>query len=71
MTVDPIVRIAFAAAIVDLFWVAVCIAVLGFLAILMVPELPLRARGHAEPVAEPGEAFIEPDEAPVRTPAEA
>ncbi len=57
VTVDPLVRAAFAAAIVDLFWVAVCIAVIGFLAILLVPELPLRARGHMEPVAEPGESF--------------
>jgi MFS family permease len=71
VAVDPLVKTAFAAAIVDLFWVAVWIAVLGFLAILMVPELPLRSRGHAEPVAEPGEEFLEEEAPPAPTVAEA
>ena len=63
VVVDPGLKIAFSHAIVDLFWVASGISVLGLIAILLIPELPLRARGHVEPVAEPGEEFVpEPDE---------
>jgi hypothetical protein len=61
-SVDPTLKIAFSAAIVDLFWVAEAIAVLGLIAILLTPELPLASRHHPEPVAEPGEEFIKPDE---------
>ncbi len=55
VVVDPALRSAFSAAIVDLFWVAGAIGVLGMIAILMIPELPLRRHMHVEPVAEPGE----------------
>lgn len=57
VTVDPILRIAFSQAIVDLIWVGAGIAAIGFVAVLLVPELPLRGRGHMEPVAEPGEGY--------------
>ena len=55
VTVDPALKAAFSAAIVDLFWVGGAIGALGLLAILMIPELPMRRTMHAEPVAEPGE----------------
>ncbi len=55
LTVDPVLMLAFARAIVDLFWVGAGLAVIGLVLILLLPELPLRQRGHAEPVAEPGE----------------
>lgn len=62
IAVDPIVRIAFSAAMVQVFWVGLAIAVVGLLAVLFVPELPLRARAPgqqmAEPVAEPGEGAV-------------
>ena len=60
VTVDPILRIAFSQAIVDLIWVGAGIAAVGFVAVLLVPELPLRGRGHMEPVAEPGEGYDVP-----------
>ncbi len=65
IVVDPNLKLAFSAAIVDLFWVAGAIAVLGLVAILLTPEIPLSSRRHAapEPVAEPGEEFLKPDEA--------
>jgi EmrB/QacA subfamily drug resistance transporter len=69
VVVDPALRTAFSRAIVDLFWVGGAIALVGFVAILLIPELPLRARGHAEPVAEPGEGMEEQGPAPA--PAEA
>jgi len=59
VAVDPVLKIAFSRAIVDLFWVGGGIAVIGLIIILMIPELPLRARGHVEPVAEPGEEYVE------------
>ena len=55
VVVDPALKAAFSAAIVDLFWVAGAIGVLGMIAILLIPELPLRRHMHVEPVAEPGE----------------
>jgi EmrB/QacA subfamily drug resistance transporter len=59
VTVDPFVRTAFSTAMVEVFWVGLGIAVLGLIAVLFVPELPLRSRlpaqQEAEPVAEPGE----------------
>ncbi len=62
VVVDPLVRTAFSAAMVDAFYVGLGIAVLGLIAVLFVPELPLRSRmpGQqvAEPVAEPGEGAV-------------
>jgi EmrB/QacA subfamily drug resistance transporter len=61
VAIDPFVRTAFSSAMVDVFYVGLIIAVLGLIAVLFVPELPLRSRGpgepklHPEPVAEPGE----------------
>ena len=55
IAVDPLLKLAFSRAIVDLFWVGGGIAVIGFITILMLPELPLRRHRHPEPVAEPGE----------------
>jgi len=63
VAVDPLLKTAFSRAIVDLFWVGGGVAVLGLLAILMVPELPLRSRHHPEPVAEPGEEYLKEEEA--------
>jgi MFS family permease len=63
IAVDPALRIAFSRAIVDLFWVGGAIAVLGFIAIVLIPEVPLRAHHHPpEPVAEPGEQFVGEEE---------
>lgn len=65
VVVDPFVRTAFSNAMVDVFYVGLGIAIVGFIAVLLVPELPLRGRGpeapkpHAEPVAEPGEGATE------------
>jgi EmrB/QacA subfamily drug resistance transporter len=60
VAVDPLLKLAFSRAIVDLFWVGGAIAVVGFVAILMLPELPLRRHRYAaEPVAEPGEGMGE------------
>jgi len=54
--VDPLLRLAFSRAIVDLFWVGGAIGLIGLILVLLLPELPLRQhRGHPEPVAEPGE----------------
>ena len=61
---DPLLKTAFSRAIVDLFWVGGGVALLGLIAIIMVPELPLRSRHHDEPVAEPGEQYIKEEEAP-------
>ncbi len=68
VAVDPVLKIAFSRAIVDLFWVAGGIGLLGLLFVVMIPELPLVRRGHAEPVAEPGEEYLEEGQA---APAEA
>jgi EmrB/QacA subfamily drug resistance transporter len=69
VAVDPALKLAFSAAIVDLFWVGLAIAVLGFVAILLIPDLQLRSHHHPEPVAEPGEEFLQ--EPPDREPAKA
>ncbi len=62
--VDPLVRTAFSRAIVDLFWAAGAIALIGLVLIVLLPELPLRQhRGRSEPVAEPGEGEGETAEA--------
>jgi hypothetical protein len=51
---------------VAVFWCGVAIATLGLLAILMIPELPMRGRVVApEPVAEPGEGSVEGEMEPV------
>ena len=63
VVVDPILKIAFSRAIVDLFWVAGGVALVGLIFILLIPELPLLAHGHVEPVAEPGEEFLRESEA--------
>ena len=55
LAVDPLLRIAFSRAIVDLFWVGGVIALVGLVLIAFLPELPLRAHRRDEPVAEPGE----------------
>ncbi len=57
--VDPLLRTAFSRAIVDLFWAAGAIAVIGLILILLLPELPLRRHTRPEPVAEPGEGVEE------------
>jgi EmrB/QacA subfamily drug resistance transporter len=59
--IDPAVREAFSAAMVQVIYTGLGLAVLGLVAILFIPEIPLRAtlpgqqKPHAEPVAEPGE----------------
>jgi len=59
--VDPAIRAAFSAAMVDVIYTGLAIAALGLVAILFIPEIPLRTTmpghqpPHAEPVAEPGE----------------
>ncbi len=61
VAVDPAVRAAFSAAMVDVINTGLVIAVLGLVAILFIPEIPLRQTmpgqqpPHAEPVPEPGE----------------
>ena len=56
VTVDPIVSAAFASSMTTLFEAALVVVVLGLLAILAIPNVPLRKHHvHAEPVAEPGE----------------
>jgi EmrB/QacA subfamily drug resistance transporter len=69
IAVGPTLRIAFSSAIVDLFWVALGVAVLALIAIVLIPDLPLRSHHHPEPVAEPGEEFLE--EPPSEDPAPA
>jgi EmrB/QacA subfamily drug resistance transporter len=61
IAVDPLLKTAFSRAIVDLFWVGLAIAVIGFIAIVLIPELPLRSHHHVEPVAEPGEELLDED----------
>ena len=58
-TVAPVVRTAFTHGMIAVFWCGVAIAVVGLLAILLIPELPMRGRPvHPEPVAEPGEGAV-------------
>ncbi len=61
---DPLLRIAFSRAIVDLFWVGAALAVVGLALVLALPELPLRQHHRPEPVAEPGEGEGERDPGP-------
>jgi EmrB/QacA subfamily drug resistance transporter len=62
VAVDPLVRGAFSTAMAHVFLAGMVIAILGLVAILFIPELPLRARlpgqQRAEPVAEPGEGAV-------------
>jgi MFS family permease len=56
VTVDPIVRAAFAASMTTLFEAALAVVVLGLIAIIAIPHVELRKHHvHAEPVPEPGE----------------
>lgn len=56
VTVDPIVRAAFAASMTSLFQAALVVVVLALIAIIAIPHVELRKHhAHAEPVAEPGE----------------
>ena len=71
VVVDPLLKAAFSASIVDLFWVASGIALLGLIAILLIPELPLRGRVHTEAVAEPGEEYLDQGAEDEEAPAEA
>jgi MFS family permease len=64
--VAPATRAAFTHGMVSVFWCGVAIAILGLLAILMIPELPMRGRiAPPEPVAEPGEGAVEGEMEPV------
>jgi MFS family permease len=62
VALDPLVREAFAGAMADVFMAGLVIAALGLVAVLFVPELPLRSRlpgqQKAEPIAEPGEGAV-------------
>jgi EmrB/QacA subfamily drug resistance transporter len=52
----PAMKTALTHGMVQIFWCGVAIAVFGLLAIVLIPELPMRGRPvHPEPVAEPGE----------------
>jgi EmrB/QacA subfamily drug resistance transporter len=56
ITVDPLVRAAFAVAMTNLFEASLVVVVLALLAILAIPHVELRkSHVHAEAVAEPGE----------------
>ncbi|MDB5460187.1 MAG: Arabinose efflux permease family protein, partial [Caulobacteraceae bacterium] len=56
IVVDPIVKAAFSVAMSEVFLAALAVVALGLLAILAIPNVPLRKHHvHAEPVAEPGE----------------
>ena len=58
VVVDPIVKAAFGMSMTTLFDAALAVVVLGLLAILAIPNIPLRQHHvHAEPVAEPGEGM--------------
>jgi hypothetical protein len=56
IVVDPIVRAAFTVSMASLFQAALGVVILGLIAVLAIPNIPLRkTHVHAEPVAEPGE----------------
>jgi EmrB/QacA subfamily drug resistance transporter len=56
----PATRAAFTQGMVSVFWCGVGIAVLGLMAIGLIPELPMRGRAAPpEPVAEPGEGAVQ------------
>jgi MFS family permease len=60
VTVDPIVRGAFVAAMTNLFEAALVVVALGLVAIIAIPHVELRKHHvHPEPVAEPGEGALE------------
>ena len=61
--ISPAVRGAFSAAIGDVFYAGLGVTAIGICLILLLPEVPMtQGRGHAEPVAEPGEGYLTPDE---------
>ena len=54
--VDPVVKAAFSSSMTTLFEAALVVVALGLMAILAIPNIPLKKHHvHAEPVAEPGE----------------
>jgi hypothetical protein len=54
--VDPLVKAAFSSAMTGLFAAAFIVVLLGLIAVIAIPNVPLRkAHLHVEPVAEPGE----------------
>jgi EmrB/QacA subfamily drug resistance transporter len=56
VVVDPVVKAAFGASMTSLFLAALVVVTLGLIAIIAIPNVPLRKHHvHAEPVAEPGE----------------
>jgi EmrB/QacA subfamily drug resistance transporter len=56
ITVDPLVRGAFAVAMTNLFEASLVVVILALLAILAIPQVELRkSHVHAEAVPEPGE----------------
>jgi EmrB/QacA subfamily drug resistance transporter len=56
INVNPLVRAAFGNSMTTLFLTALAVVILGLLAILAIPNMPLRGRTvHPEPMAEPGE----------------
>jgi hypothetical protein len=64
LVVDPLVRLGFSRAMIDLLWVGVAIGVLGLVMILFIPVIPLKTHAQPEPVAEPGEGYERPQEEP-------
>jgi EmrB/QacA subfamily drug resistance transporter len=63
--VAPATRAAFTHGMISIFWCGVAIAVLGLIAIALIPELPMRGRAAPpEPVAEPGEGVADGGMAP-------
>jgi hypothetical protein len=60
--IDPAVKMAFGAAMSDLFTASLIVVLIGAALIVPIPEVPLRRRVHPEPVAEPGEEFCPPGE---------
>ena len=56
VVVDPIVKAAFSVSMASLFQGALVVVTLGLIAVLFIPNIPLRkTHVHAEPVSEPGE----------------
>ena len=53
--VDPLVKAAFSSAMTGLFAAAFIVVLLGLIAVIAIPNVPLRKAHEPEPVAEPGE----------------
>jgi MFS family permease len=62
LAVDPLVKLGFSNAMIDVLWVGAGIGVLGLVMILFIPVIPLHTHAAPEPVAEPGEGFDRPQE---------